>query len=344
MTPDSLADSDDWAPVAAERATTAAPVDGGSTTTHLTTTLPDVAPMIPPPFVEPTAAWIPGGVPVASTPAGASTAHQLAKAAPPVVGTAASVAALSPGWTVRAELAAPGAPIDIASADYEPMARSYVGSAAAPPYPMRRSTSSATVGSWALALLPLVIGAAAASVVTLIVIPDPELLSQPTPILIAGAAIAAGALLWVILFAALDRAGLGRLGHDRRPSILWAVLLGPLAYLIARIVALRGTGARSAAPLIGYLIATVLVSVGAGFVLGSVAATLVTGSSIATIESTVANSLADEGMDYVVFCPSGIELVSDAVLVCEAHDDLGVAALVEVTITDPAGAFDYRMI
>jgi len=208
----------------------------------------------------------------------------------------------------------------------------------------RGGISATTVGVWALALLPLVIGAVAAAGLVLVVVPDPSVLTQPIPLIIGGGAFAAGILLWVIVFAALDRWRLARLGHDRRPSILWAILLGPIAYLIARVVALRGSGARAAAPLIGYLTATVLVSVGAGVALGTVAASVVAGSPLSSIESTVAGSLAEQGLDYDIFCPSGIELAAGAVIVCEAHDDLGVAALVEVTVVNPAGAVEYRMI
>ena len=274
----------------------------------------------------------------------AAIASQLADATPPVVGTAAPGPSLTTGWPVRPELAREGAVIDIGSADHEPVSRSSVPSAAATPHLTRSGVSATTFGAWALALLPLVFGSAAAAVVMLVVVPDPSVLTQPIPLIIGGGALAAGILLWVIVFAALDRWRLASLGHDRRPSILWAILLGPIAYLIARVVALRGSGARAAAPLIGYLTATVLVSVGAGVALGTVAASVVAGSPLSSIESTVAGSLAEQGLNYDVFCPSGIELAAGAVIVCEAHDDLGVAALVEVTVTNPAGAVEYRMI
>ena len=234
--------------------------------------------------------------------------------------------------------------IDIATADPEPMSRSYVPSAAAPPHLTRSGVSATTFGVWALALLPLVFGSAAAAIVMLVVVPDPSVLTQPIPLIIGGGALAAGILVWVIVFAALDRWRLARLGHERRPSILWAILLGPIAYLIARVVALRGSGARTVAPLIGYLTATVLVSVGGGVVLGTAAASVVAGSPLSSIEATVAGSLAEQDLIYDVFCPSGIELAAGTVIVCELHDDLGVAALVEVTVVNPAGAIEYRMI
>lgn len=314
VTPDPFDGAAGWAPVAAS----AAPkVEGG-------------------PLSGPS-------LPSADQPA-AVTAAQLADAAPPVPGTAAPAESLQPGWPVLPQLAAPGSALDVASADYEPMARTYPSSAAAPPYMIRGSLPTGTVGAWGLALMPIVIGAALAAVVALVVLPDPSVLLMTSAVLITVAGIGAGTLVWTILFAALDRRRLRTLGHDRRPSVLWAIFLGPVAYFLARIVALRDSGRRPAAPLVGYIAALVLVGVGAGVAVGAGAATLTTVSPIVGIESSLEASLAQQGMPYAVLCPSGIELAQGAVMTCEARDDLGVAALVEVTITDPAGAFSYRVV
>lgn len=272
------------------------------------------------------------------------TAAQLAEAAPPIAGTAAPAAALDPGWPVLPQLAAPGAATDAASVDYAPLPRTPAASAAAPPHIFRRSLPTGTLGAWALALLPLVIGAALAAIVVLVVLPDPSALLVTSTALLALGGIGVGALVWTILFAVLDSRRLRALGHIRRPSVLWAVLLGPFAYFLARIVALRDSGRRPAAPLVGYIAALVLVGVGAGVAVGAGAASLTTVSPIVGIESSLEASLAQQGMPYAVLCPSGIELAQGAVMTCEARDDLGVAALVEVTITDPAGAFSYRVV
>ncbi len=321
VTPDPFEGAAGWAPVAASTASAgeASPSDEPA-----------------PAAGEPT-------LPVTARPA-AATAAQLADAAPPVPGTAAPAESLQPGWPVLPQLAAPGSALDVASADYEPMARTYPSSAAAPPYLIRGSLPTGTLGAWALALMPIVIGAALAAVVMLVVLPDPSVLLMTSAVLLAVAGIGVGALVWTILFAALDRRRLRTLGHDRRPSVLWAILLGPVAYFLARIVALRDSGRRAAAPLVGYILALVLVGVGAGVAVGAGAASLTGISAIGGIESSLESSLAEQGMPYAVMCPSGIELVQGAVMTCEARDDIGVAALVEVTITDPAGEFSYRMV
>ncbi|WAB81032.1 DUF2510 domain-containing protein [Microcella daejeonensis] len=297
------------------------------------------------PAAEPTAdPGLASDHPTAEPQPDATTAARLAEAAPPLAGTAAPPEMLAPGWPVLPQLAVPDRVVDIASADYQPMARTYPSSAAAPPYLIRGALSTATFGAWALALMPLAIAAALAAVFVLLVLPDPSVLLMAGSVLIAVAAIGVGTLIWTILFSALDRRRLGSLGHDRRPSILWAVLLGPFAYFVARVVALRESGRRAAAPLVGYIVALALVAVGAGVAVGVGAASLTSVSAIGSIESSLAASLAQQGMPYSVLCPSGIDLVDGAVLVCEAHDEIGVAALVEVTITDPAGAFSYRLV
>lgn len=321
VTPDPFEGAAGWAPVAASAASAGETVPAGDPALPAGETAPPVA-------VQPSAA----------------TAAQLADAAPPVPGTAAPAESLQPGWPVLPQLAAPGSALDVASADYEPMARTYPSSAAAPPYLIRGSLPTGTVGAWALALMPIVIGAALAAIAVLVVLPDPNVLLMTTTVLLAAAGFGIGTLVWTILFAALDRRRLRALGHDRRPSVLWAVLLGPVAYFLARIVALRDSGRRAAAPLVGYILALVLVGVGAGVAVGAGAASLTAVSAIGSIESSLEVSLAELGMEYDVMCPSGIELAQGAVMTCEARDDIGVAALVEVTITDPAGEFSYRMV
>lgn len=321
VTPDPFEGAAGWAPVAASAASAGERSPSGDPA------LPAGEPALPAP-----------------APPSAATAAQLADAAPPVPGTAAPAESLQPGWPVLPQLAAPGSALDVASADYEPMARTYPSSAAAPPYLIRGSLPTGTVGAWALALMPIVIGAALAAVVMLVVLPDPSVLLMTSAVLLAAVGIGVGTLVWTILFAALDRRRLRALGHDRRPSVLWAILLGPFAYFLARIVALRDSGRRAAAPLIGYILALVLVGVGAGVAVGAGAASLTAVSAIGGIESSLESSLAEQGMQYVVMCPSGIDLVPGAVMTCEARDDIGVAALVEVTITDPAGEFSYRMV
>lgn len=140
------------------------------------------------------------------------------------------------------------------SADFGPMSRTWPGSVAAPPL---RALRWSTGPGWMLALTPLVAAAVLAvvfleSILTAFVALDSltwiiDLL--PAAIVPLLPVIGGGVLwLWTLLLAAADKSRLRAFGHEKRPSILWAVLLGPLGYLIARAVVIGRTTGHGAAP------------------------------------------------------------------------------------------------
>jgi hypothetical protein len=112
-------------------------------------------------------------------------------------------------------------------------------------------TRTATAGAWGLAFLPWIATA-----------------------LVAGGAFATGyapvapyvpvvvALIILLLTVALalrDKRRLLDLGHDRPASEWWVLLSPPLAYLIARTVSVHRNAGKGAAPLVVYLVNSVLV-------------------------------------------------------------------------------------
>lgn len=237
--------------------------------------------------------------------------------------------------------AQPGADAGAGSADFGPMTRTWPGSVAGPP---QRSLRSSTGAAWMLALAPLVAALVLALANLERIIPALPML-EPLSIalgpldVVAGlipAAIApflplAGAAIgWlaVVLIAVADRARLRSIGHGTRPSILWALLLGPLAYLIARAVALK----RGAAPV--WVSAVVSIVVGAAVGASAVLLpTVATSAQLRSIEQLISADLAAQQLPATVVCPDGILIGTGVRFTCEAHDDLGVTGLVSVTVT-----------
>jgi Protein of unknown function (DUF2510) len=113
-------------------------------------------------------------------------------------------------------------------------------------------TTSSTESVWALAFTPWV--AALASLGAALVY---TLISPQWGTLIAGALVP---VLWMLATAVQDRKSLGELGFPRTASAWW-ILLGPLAYMIARTISVLKTTDKGKAPLVVLLVNTVAVPV-----------------------------------------------------------------------------------
>ncbi|QNE46739.1 DUF2510 domain-containing protein [Glaciihabitans sp. INWT7] len=129
-----------------------------------------------------------------------------------------------------------------------------------------------TVGAWALGATPL-IGVVSGIGMLFVskLLPQAWWWSLPIALL---------PLLWTIVAATRDRIALGTFGYDRLPSRWW-LLVGPLAYLIARTVFVRRQSGRGSAPLWWYLAVSLIVTalvIAAGFlVFARISAALHTG-------------------------------------------------------------------
>jgi hypothetical protein len=148
-------------------------------------------------------------------------------------------------------------------------------------------------------------------------------------------------LLWSIAFAARDRNKLEGWGYEARPSLAW-LLLGPLAYLIARTVRVHQRVRRGSLPLWLFIINSVLISalvVGVGAGLGASLAARGT----AAIEQRTESELGSQGYDYSVACPASLAIFAvGSTFDCVASDATGTVGTVTVKITGPNGTFAYR--
>ena len=113
-------------------------------------------------------------------------------------------------------------------------------------------TTSSTESAWALAFLPWVatLSSLGAALVYTLVAPQ-------VGALVAGALVPA---LWMLATAVQDRKSLIELGF-RLPASSWWILLGPLAYMIARTVKVVQVTEKGRAPLVLLLVNTIAVPV-----------------------------------------------------------------------------------
>lgn len=239
-------------------------------------------------------------------------------------------ASASTPWTASSTFAQPTGSIDLASVDYEPMTRTWGSGRGAAT--QRVVTGVTTAGAWMLALSPVLVlgllglGWAVTEGGT----------STAAPVI--AAALGVVAVVWIVLAAVLDYRRLGALGHEFRPSVAW-ILLGPFFYLMARAIHVYRTSRRGTAPTWVYLVLAVIVAAASG--VGSLALPReATQSELRSVESTVAQDLRDQGLDYTVQCPVQASASLGSSFVCTAYDEVGPAALIRVTWTG-VGDFTY---
>jgi hypothetical protein len=141
------------------------------------------------------------------------------------------------------------------------------------------------------------------------------------------------------VFAGFDRSRLGRSGHTRRPSWWW-MLLSPLAYFIARTVAVSRRSRLAFLPLVGWV---------ANVFLASIATILLLPSLIqGVVETEVEKQLADEaakqgvteimGSSFDVRCPDGVLFPP---FTCHISSESGLRMDVDIAIVD--GTLTYTV-
>lgn len=187
-----------------------------------------------------------------------------------------------------------------------------------------------TAGAWGIAFLPWISVATGIAVALLDTVGIRSWVWWTAPFL---------PLLCLIAFAVRDRARLDQYGYKRAASLAW-ILLGPLAYMIARTVRVRQQSGKGSAPLWIFVLNSVLVAAvgfGVGFWLYSQEAQ----QQVTAIEQSIQIDLRDHGQNFVIHCPTdAFALNRGSVLSCTATDAQGSDGSVEVTVGS-AGRFSY---
>lgn len=234
-------------------------------------------------------------------------------------------------WTSSATLAQPSPGVDLASADYEPMVRTWGGPRSTSA--QRTVTGVSTGGVWMLAITPLLqLGLLALGWA----VTDGGTSAATSAI---GSGLGAALLAWVVIGVVLDFRRLGALGHDYRPSVFW-LLLSPLMYLIARAIHVQRTTGRGTAPTWVHVMLSIVVTAA----LGAAGLALPRDASIAElrqVESTIVADMMQQGLDYTVLCPDSATLGPGSTFVCTAYDEVGPVALLRVTYGGVPGSFTY---
>ncbi|MEO8529532.1 MAG: DUF2510 domain-containing protein [Pseudolysinimonas sp.] len=196
--------------------------------------------------------------------------------------------------------------------------------------PSERRT--ATASSWLIALFPILtlVAAIAAAYVYFYVSPDPS---------VAGIPVVAGVVLvpylLCLIWAFVDAGRLKAFGHS--PASGAFAILGPLVYLIARRVRVKGVG-----PLVALIILTVAA-------VAAPAAAIYTGATAPVtkaleIQQTIRTDLVGSGRLASVTCPIFVEsVVTGSFYTCDGTLADGTAKTVWVSIDTSVGGFSYAL-
>ncbi|MEO5534353.1 MAG: DUF2510 domain-containing protein [Pseudolysinimonas sp.] len=198
------------------------------------------------------------------------------------------------------------------------------------PEPSARRT--ATASSWLIALYPVLtlVAAIAAAYVAFYISPEPA---------VAGIPVVAGLVLvpylLCLIWAFVDASRLKSLGHS--PASGAFAILGPLVYLIARRVRVKGVG-----PLIALILLT-LASVAVPAVAISSGATAPLAKAL-EVQQTIRADLVGSGRLASVSCPISVESIQPGTLyTCDGTLADGTAKTVWVSIDTSAGGFSYAL-
>lgn len=204
-------------------------------------------------------------------------------------------------------------------------------------------TRGSTFSVWMLAISPLVsMGIAVLAI--LILTRGLDLVGQALGVL-------AIPTIWAIAFTLLDLRSLRQLGHEQTAHWAW-ILLGPIAYLIARTVVMRRYAGIGSAPLWVFLANSVVAFIGTFVMVGAFTfATQMEQADAATIRSIEANlkvelvtAMVETGTapsgDFSVDCPDDASTEPGSVFACPAVGQTGTIAVVTVTIRD-GGIYEY---
>ena len=188
-----------------------------------------------------------------------------------------------------------------------------------------------TVSVWMIALLPIL------QILAVVLVAVVMFASGFNPLAIIGALLVPPLL--VIAWVIRDRARLDSFGYDAIPSGWW-ILLGPIAYLIARYVVTRREANKGAAPLVTYIVVWLALTV-ASAVLTFAAPAFVGGIVSDEAERSIAAELDGTlGGRHTVICPPSIPITPGSVT-CEAINDQGLVATITIVIT-ASGDFSWN--
>jgi len=217
------------------------------------------------------------------------------------------------------------APARVPEPSYTPADSTYVPFAvtyAPGPVRLESSGTSATLAAWLMGAYPF------------IAVLGQWLILQASQRLDPLAIIAVPVLLLTVVVgsAIWDAALLRRRGFDA-PSAWW-ILLGPLAYLIARAVALRHSGTRGAGPLILLVLSAVVAGIASALLVTPILLGVQNDSLIDQFETRVEQGLAAQSPGiWEVTCShdASITTVGSSVP-CSATNQTGVAVSFVVTV------------
>jgi hypothetical protein len=202
--------------------------------------------------------------------------------------------------------------------------------------PIGPSGSTYTAGLWLIVLAPLLNVAAIFGATQLSMSAPATLLSIGFPVVIT--------VIFVLSLAAaqFDRNALARRGYFDLASPFWILLLPPLVYLIIRATRLHGQGRGGAMAIVlwvlGWLAASVaMVPITIGLL------STVTPQRVATVESTITQQLAAQGVTARVSCPAIPSFSPGTVFTCTAVAG-AKSALVQVTVLNWQGALSERVV
>lgn len=187
-----------------------------------------------------------------------------------------------------------------------------------------------TGSAWALAATPWILLFAFAAIIV-------QTLTGQASLWVVLACIALP-MLWALAFAERDRRRLSEWGHAKPASTAW-IMLGPFAYLIARMVSVRRQGGKGAAPLVG-LVANVAVI---GVLVGGAIFTLPHWWSPQAAELALEASLLSEGQPLDVRCPATADVSPGSQFSCAIADDYGTTGRVVVKMLGLEGDFRYTL-
>ncbi len=183
-----------------------------------------------------------------------------------------------------------------------------------------------TGGAWLLAFSPLISVIAVAGLVAAYgPILASTVTSQTSTLTLTLPAIQFGIFLLTILFAAMDRRKLQSFGY-LQPASIWWTLLAPLAYLIARGIAVSREVRHGFGPLIAYaisIVGIVLLGVGVAIAIPVFIGTQAAAGNAAYEVQFIAGlekGLDENGGHYTVSCPPTIPTTVNAEFSCTATD------------------------
>jgi hypothetical protein len=186
-----------------------------------------------------------------------------------------------------------------------------------------------TVGSWLLAFSGILLGGA-----LLIALSRGALPTTPYGL---GAILGSLAVPYLItlVFAEVDRRKLRSLGYVKIPSLWWMLLSPPLVYLIVRTVYVWGEVRKGAAPLVTYIVVSVVSGIGVSLAVSLLFAASLTNTS-QQFASSLQTGLNEKGGHFTVSCPAIIPTTIGSTFSCTAVDSTGTSHVLSIQVVTGA--------